>query len=239
MGTIDNPVEYAKTAVEAYRSLYGADLISIILYGSAVSGSGDFDAKRSDINLLIVLASMDIELIAKSSPLQERFNRKRFGIPLFMDKAYIAGSLDSYPMELLDIKQNSLVLFGEDVLSRIAPAHEHLRLQAERELKGKWLHLLKEFSVARKSITRLRQLAGLSLKSFLPVFRSMLTLKNTRVPSTKKELLEEIESVYAIAGKPFRNIAEACSGGNLPELETRFIAYSKAIKSLIDRIENT
>jgi predicted nucleotidyltransferase len=236
MKTIVNPVEYAKIAVEAYRSLYGADLVSVILYGSA-AGS-DFDPGKSDINLLIVLTSMDIELIAKSAALQEKFARRRFGGPIFMDREYIARSLDSYPMEFLDMKECHHLLHGEDVLCSLTPEPEHLRLQVERELKGKWLHLLREFTIVRKSKMRLLRLAGLSLKSFLPVFRALLKLKGAIIPPNRKDLLKEIESVFSITEKPFQNIAEPRSGAPLSELESRFIAYSKAIKKLIDTIEN-
>jgi predicted nucleotidyltransferase len=237
MSIITNPIEYAKSAVEAYRSLYGADLVSIILFGSAAGA--DFDPKKSDINLLIILTMMDIALIAKSAEIQEKLSRRRFAVPLFMDKRYIADSHDSYPMELLDMKQNRHLLFGEDVLACVAPKPEHLRLQVERELKGKWLHLLREFGLARTSKTRLLRLADLSLRSFLPVFRALLTLKGKSIPSKKSDLIDETESVFSIADKPFRRIADAGSAGSMSELETRFVAFSKAIKALIDRIENT
>jgi predicted nucleotidyltransferase len=237
MSTITNPIEYAKSAVEAYRSLYGADLVSVILFGSAAGA--DFDPKKSDINLLVVLTMMDIELIAKSADLQEKLARKRFAAPLFMDKCSIAASRDSYPIELLDMKGNHHLLFGEDVLSCVATEPEHLRLQVERELKGKWLHLLQEFGLARKSKSRLLRLADLSLKSFLPIFRALLTLKGKSVPSNRSDVIDDTETLFSMADNPFRHIADAGSAGSLSELDTRFVAYSKAIKALIDRIETT
>ncbi|MBN1578036.1 MAG: nucleotidyltransferase domain-containing protein [Chitinispirillaceae bacterium] len=236
MKAIVNPIEYAKTAVAAYASLYGSDLVSVILYGSAAGG--DFNPEKSDINLLIVLSSMDPELIAKSAGLQEKFARRRFSRPLFMDKEYIANSYDSYPMEFLDMKEWHRVLFGEDILMSVAPATEHLRLQVERELKGKWLHLVQEFTVARKNRKRLLHLARLSLKSFSPVFRALLKLKAADIPADKKELFAAVESSCSIAGRPLQNIEQSCMAGNTPELEPRFISYVKAIKRIIDTIEN-
>ena len=236
MKAIVNPIEHAKTAVEAYTSLYGADLVSIILYGSAAGG--DFNPEKSDINLLIVLTSMDLELIAKSAAIQAGDARRRFSRPLFMDQDYIAHSCDSYPMEFLEMKGCHRVLYGEDVLLSIAPETEHLRLQVERELKGKWLHLLQEFAFVRKDKKQFLRLIDLSLKAFLPVFRALLKLKGATIPSNRKDVFKDIESAYAVTGRPFQNIAEACSSYKGSDLEPRFIAYANAIKKIIGTIEN-
>jgi predicted nucleotidyltransferase len=236
MKAIVNPVEYAKTAAEAYESLYGADLVSVILYGSAAGG--DFIPEKSDINLLIVLTAMDPELIAKSAGHQAKYARMRFGKPLFIDKNYIARSCDSYPMEFLDMKGCYRVLSGEDVLRSIVTETGHLRLQVERELKGKWLYLLQEFTFARKSKKHLLQLARLSLKAFLPVFRALLKLKGNAIPSSRKDVFKEMESAYSIVERPFQNIAQSCFTGNCSDLEPRFVAYVKAVKTIIDSIDN-
>ncbi len=236
MKEITNPVEYSKTAVESYKSLYGEDLLAVILYGSAAGG--DFNPRKSDINLLVILSSMDLELIAKSSDIQTRLLKQRFSIPLFMDKGYIANSLDSYPVEFLDMKGCYRVLYGEDVLDSISPQKEHLRLQVERELKGKWLHLLQEFPYARKNKKNLLELASLSLKAYAPFFRGLLMLKGEAVPVNRDELLKEIEAAYGISEKPFQKIAKSCIEKDVSELDARFVAYANAVKTIIGVIEN-
>lgn len=236
MKSIVNPIDYAKKAVDEYRSLYGQDLVSIILYGSAAGG--DFDPLKSDINLLIVLTSMDLELISKSADLQIKLFQKRFSKPLFMDKEYIASSCDSYPMEFLDMKEHYVVLAGEDVFSSMYAGMDHLRLQVERELKGKWLHLIDEYTFVCKNNKQLLQLTEISLKAFTPVFRALLKLKGTAIPVRKKELFATVESAYSIEGRPLQIIEEVSNTGNLTELKSKFIGYCKAVKTLIDAIEN-
>ncbi len=235
MKVINNPIEYAKIAVEKYRSFYGADLLSIILYGSAAGG--DFDPKKSDINLLIILSEMDPVLIAGSADIQAKLFRMRFARPLFMDKAYINASCDSYPMEFLDMKGCYNVLFGEDVLATVNPEPEHLRLQIERELKGKWLYLIHEYAVAKKNKKLLMQLTRRSLKALIPVLRALLKLKGASIPYNRKELFLSVESVYSIAGRPFQAVAES-SISKSPRLEQYFIDYMNAVKSLTIAIEN-
>lgn len=236
MKEIVNPVEYAKTAVDEYRKLYGTDCISIILYGSGAGG--DFDRRKSDINLLIILTSMDLALIVKSADIQEKYGRLRFGRPLFLDKEYIAHSHDSYPMEFLDMKGCYRVLFGEDVLSLVVPAMEHLRLQVERELKGKWLHLVHEFTYARKNRKDLSRLVGLSLKAYAPVFRALLFIKDVTVPRNRNDLFNAIEKAYSLAGHPLQNVAESLSGSSLAQLERTFTDYAGAVRKIIDYIDH-
>lgn len=236
MKSILNPVEYSKTALEQYKSLYGNNLVSVILYGSGAGG--DFNSQKSDINLLIILTSMDIELIAKSSDLQSFYLKRRFSVPLFMDKKYIAQSLDSYPIEFLDLKGCYHVLYGEDILASLTIKTPDLRLQIERELKGKWLHLLQEYPYARKNKKHLLELAQISLKSYTPVFRAMMNLKEVKIPLNRNELFKEIESTYGIHDKPFSNILNSFSGENSGEFEKLFISYAKAIETLINIIEN-
>ncbi|MDG5816372.1 nucleotidyltransferase domain-containing protein [Chitinispirillales bacterium ANBcel5] len=237
MKNIVDPVEYSKTAVEPYKSLYGEDLISVILYGSAAGG--DFDPKKSDINLLIVLSSMDVELVAKSSDLQAKLLRQRFSTPFIMDKEYITNSLDSYPIEFLDMKGCYRVIYGEDVLETVSPQKEHLRIQVERELKGKWLHLLQEFPYARKNGKSLLQLTSLSLKAYAPIFRGLLMLKGEKVPFNRNELFKAIESAYEISGTPFQEVAKACSDKDTSRLETQFVNYARAVKTIINAIEKS
>lgn len=236
MKPILNPIEYAQKAVHEYTSLYGSDLVSIILYGSAAGG--DFDPQQSDINLLIVLSSMDIELISKSADIQIKLFQKRFSKPLFMDKEYISTSCDSYPMEFLDMKEHHVVLAGEDVLSSVSPEINDLRLQVERELKGKWLHLIDEFPFACKNQKHLFQLTDISLKAFIPLFRALLKLKGVPIPTARKELFPAVESAYSLDGSPFQAIDNLRKGGNFTELKAKFTDYSRAIKILIDAIEN-
>jgi Nucleotidyltransferase domain. len=231
---IENPVEHANMAASEYKLLYGRDLVSVILYGSAIRG--DFNPEKSDINLLVVLSSMDIGLICRSADIQAKYMRKRFSKPLFMDKEYIISSSDSYPMEFLDIKEHYRVLTGEDVLSTISPEKEHLRLQVERELKGKWLHLIDEYTSSYKNRKQLIRLSAVSLKALAPVFRMLLKLKNHEIPSGKRELLAALEKSYLLNGSPFQNIEKI--GNDDSSLEKKFTDYSRAVKSLIDSIEN-
>jgi len=236
MKKINNPVEHVKPTIEAYRALYGADVISITLYGSAAGE--DFNPSTSDINLLIVLSAMDAELIAQSAALQKKHMRQRINRPLFIDKNYIATSIDSYPIEFFDMKRCYKVLHGEDVLSGITPDKNDLRLQVERELKGKWLHLLQEYPALRDQKKRLSDLMAISLKTFLPVFRALLMLKNVPVPKERSGIFSSIETTFSLDAMALQNVFKTKNASLVHDAHAVYLSYIKAVKKIIDTIEN-
>jgi hypothetical protein len=59
-----NPKEIFPDIIDDYRGLFGDDLISIILYGSA-TGS-DYRPGKSDINFMVVLSENGIEQLEQA-----------------------------------------------------------------------------------------------------------------------------------------------------------------------------
>ncbi len=175
MGTLANPIDLAKQAAADFKACYGGDLVSVIVYGSAAGR--DFDPKKSDINLLVVLSAVTLAMLEMSISIQRKWMKSRFARPLFVDKEYIAGSLDSFPIEFFAMKDSYHVVAGEDVLAGLNIGQSDLRLQVEREIKGKWLHLNLGWLDSRRSPARLRRLLELSIREFSPIFRALMRVK--------------------------------------------------------------
>ena len=68
------------------------------------------------------------------------------------------------------MKQYHQVVFGEDVLSSIEIQPEHLRLQCERELRGKLIHLRQEYLNTGGKSRRIKNLLRFSLPAFVSIF---------------------------------------------------------------------
>ena len=235
MAPIKNPVDLAKLAATEYQTIYGSDLVAGIVYGSAAGA--DFDPEKSDINLLIVLKEMNLESLRKSFSLQEKLHKKRFAQPLIMDAAYIASSLDSFPIEFLNIKLNCKLIFGADLPASWQVRPVDIRLQCERELKGKWLHLMHEWLHVNNNPARQLSLAQISLKDFAAIFRALLFLKGSPVPSNIIELLGAIEQAYSLVGKPLTQVQKTCLTNDKKQISAQFIQYTSAIKTIIDTID--
>jgi hypothetical protein len=235
MKPITDPLALARQAVADYRQCYGNDLVSIILYGSAASG--DFDPARSDINLLIVLSVASVALMEKSLPVQAAWAKKRFPTPLFMDKAYIASSLDSFPVEFLNMKSRYTLLAGEDVLEGLSISGDHLRLQIERELKGKRLHLLQEWLHVRQHRHDARELMDASLRDYSAIFRALLQIRSIPVPADRPALFRAIEQAFGLGDQPFSRMYSALRQWKKKEAETIFYAYAEALMKITDVID--
>jgi predicted nucleotidyltransferase len=235
MSTITDPIAVARRAAEDFKNCYGADLLSVIVYGSAAGGH--FDPKRSDINLLLVLAEMALPMIEKSEKFQAKWMKKRCSRPFFMDKEYINASLDSFPVEFLAMKGSYSVIFGEDVLKDIRIDDRDLQIQVERELRGKWLHLLREWPGAKRNPRLLRSLLHSSMRDFSAIFQALLHLKNQPVLPERKSLFAEVTKNYGLEERALLRTMEAVRSGNKKEMVAVFPAYVRVIKTLIVTID--
>ncbi|HMD67569.1 MAG TPA: hypothetical protein VKF42_01735 [Chitinivibrionales bacterium] len=235
MSKLTNPIELARSAALDFRACYGNDLLSVIVYGSAAGP--DFDPKKSDVNLLVVISAATLPMLETSAACQERWMKKRFSRPLIMDKEYITRSLDSFPIEFLAMKDSYAVVFGEDVLKDISIRNEDLRLQIEREIKGKWLHLARGWLASRRNPARLRRLMQISLKDFSPIFKGMLHVKSLPIPKDRKSLFAAVAKAYGIDDLSLEKALEAARRGGKDEMTGAFPAYANAIKSLANSID--
>ena len=210
MKTITNPINLARPAADDYVKCYGPEL---------------------------VLSSMTLQMLEKSRYIQETWMKKRFSRPLFMDKEYIANSLDSFPIEFLSMKERYIVIFGEDVLKDLPIDAKYVRLQAERELKGKWLHLMQEWPSVKKHPKRLSGLIRVSMGDFSVIFRSLLYLKGLPIPPERMALFAAISSAFGLENRPLERTLEAFRSGNGKAMAAIFPDYSKAIRILSKSID--
>ncbi len=103
--------------VEAARAAFGADLRSVILYGSAAEGRL---RATSDVNLLFVLHRFDA---ASANEFREPF---RFGhaavnsTGMFVLDSELADAGEAFAQKFADIVRRHVVLFGEDLVSSLA-----------------------------------------------------------------------------------------------------------------------
>ena len=67
-----------------YQQAFRNDLISLMLYGSAASGS--WVKGKSDINILVVLTPEGMERLEDGFPLVEKWRKRDVTVPLVMTK---------------------------------------------------------------------------------------------------------------------------------------------------------
>jgi predicted nucleotidyltransferase len=99
------------TFLEAARQAFGDDLVSIVLYGSAVEGRL---RPTSDVNLLIVLAAFDP---IKANALRGPFSVAQAAIRLtamLLLNSEVRPAVESFAQKFSDILRRRRVLYGPD-----------------------------------------------------------------------------------------------------------------------------
>jgi predicted nucleotidyltransferase len=192
--------------VSDYKNLFSDDLISIILYGSAAGH--DYRPGKSDLNFMIVLSDNGIDNIDKALPIIKKWRKKHVAIPLFLTKEYIRTSLDVFPIEYINFQQAHLLVFGENILEGLVFEVEHVRLQCEREIKGKLLLLRQAFLETEGKERGLKTVINESLVALLAIFEALLYLKQIDIPKRKHSLIQTMAREFDISAELFEKLLD-------------------------------
>jgi len=223
----------ARLVAEDYRNAFGDDLVSVILYGSSVTK--EYDPNKSDLNFLIVLSEEGIERLHLAHELVATWGKKKVSTPLFLTKDYMTSSLDTFPIEFLNIKRNYQLIAGEDVLEGISFKRNFIRMQCERELKGKLLLLRERYVETRGKHKVLKELISASLPTFIFVFKGLLYLLGKEIPETKRETVSLLSKELHLDKVLFATLLQIETGTlKVPhqEINDLFKRYLKEIRRL-------
>jgi predicted nucleotidyltransferase len=170
----------------------GDNLKSVILYGS--HASGEHSQKNSDYNLLVVFDKVKFSELDQLKKQLKKWVRQDNPVPVLFEKSQFTESVDVFPIEFLDMKDNHKILYGEDPFVDMKVNDKHLRHEIEFELRGKLLKLKQGYMMA-DSNSDVRRLMIRSLSTFLVLFKHVLRLYG-QVPPMKR-----IDALNALADK--------------------------------------
>ena len=166
------PMEMVDEFVKRVRQAGGANVESVILFGSA--SAGNFHEGLSNVNLLCVLRDSSFKSLQALAPVAKWWDKQNQPPLQCMTRQEIERSTDVFTIELLDMKQHHRVLFGEEILSGLQIPMDLHRVQVEYELREKLLLLRQHVGVASDNESRLWELLLRSVPSFSTLFRHAL-----------------------------------------------------------------
>jgi predicted nucleotidyltransferase len=226
--------------IDDLKSTHGANLASVILYGSAAAG--DFVANASDYNLLVALHEIrPRDLRAAQAPMRE-WQRLGHPVPVYFTVSELKHAADVFPIEFHQMEKARLVLYGKDVLADLNISDEFLRHQTEYELRSKLIQLRRMYIPASVSVESLIDLMRESLASFASLFRAVLLLHGVASAVTKQEIVAATVKHLNINPEPFDSIfalRENASAKTLDEVSANklFSAYMREIEKVIDSVD--
>jgi hypothetical protein len=133
-------------------------------------------------------------------------------MPLLMELGEWRRAADVFSIELADMSDAHVPLLGDDPVAHHEPQSELLRLQAERELRGKLLHLHAGMLLAADDGARLGQLFIRALPSFITYMRVVLRLAGRDVPQESRQVIGEAATLVGIEGAEFMRVLRARTG---------------------------
>jgi len=223
----------AELVAADYKAAFGDALVSVILYGSGVTR--EYDPKKSDLNFLVVLSEEGMEQLHLAHELVAKWRKTKVSTPLFLTRAYIESSLDTFPIEFLNIKRNHKLISGEDVLEGIFFKKKFIRMQCEREIKGKLLLLRERYVETRGKVKILKELISASVPTFIFVFKGLLYLLDKEIPETRQETVSVLAQELDLDEKLFLSLLRIEAGALKPspeEIAALFKNYLQQIRTL-------
>ena len=143
--------------------------------------------------------------------------------------------MDTFPIEFLNMKRNYKLISGEDLLEKLTFKKEFIRMQCERELKGKLLLLRERYVETGGKAKDLRELISASVHTFIFVFRGLLYLLDKEVPATKRETVIILARELDLDEELFLALLQIGAGTlkrSQPETDEIFKRYMKQIRGL-------
>ena len=186
------------------RELAGDNAKTLTLFGAIAAGT--FDAARHTVRNVLLMDKVDLAVLRRIAENGAKLGKARISAPLIMTTKYIKASLDTFPLELIEIQQMHLTVFGDDPFEGLTFDVEHVRLQCEREFKSMLIGLRQGLLAAAG---RDKVLGAVELdvgEGLLRAMRGTLWAKGIKEAKNSSEVVTEMEK---ITGKKLPGIRTA------------------------------
>jgi predicted nucleotidyltransferase len=224
--------------VRRLKEFAGANLESVILFGSAARG--DFRAEHSDVNVACILHSLNVEELGRLAHVVKWwcFEQKEPS-PLFFTRDELKHAADVFAIEILDMKHGRRVLYGADVVAEIeVPMNLH-RVQIEHDLRTTLLKLRQHYLRAPGNSKELAPVLRKSFSSVLTLLRHVVIAFGEEPPVAAHDIVARAASLTGsdmAAFGPLQKLRE--TGEFHGEIVPVYGAYLKALEKTVDTLEH-
>jgi predicted nucleotidyltransferase len=184
------PEKQINDFISRMREQAGANLQSVILYGSAATG--EFHPDFSNVNLLCVLRESSFSVLTSIAPVVKWWTKQKHHAPMILTQEEIVRSADVFSIEMLDIKRRHRVLFGDDVLSQLQVPMQLHRAQVEYELREKLILLRQHLMSSADNEKQMWDLLLRSFSSFATLFRHALIALGDDEHKSKRDTIQAL-----------------------------------------------
>lgn len=212
------------------------DGYSAVLYGSAARG--DWDPGRSNVNLLLVVPSLDPPRLRALGPAFTAWQKTTPEPPLLLTGEEWRDAADAFPIEITDMRAAYAVLRGPDPLAMVDVAPADLRRALERELRGKLLRLRQGYVVLAADAEGLARLAGSSMSTILVLGRALLTLVGRSAPAEPLALATAVAALVGLDGEALAAVVRHRQDQKRRYPAAEFEGYLAAVERMADYVDH-
>ena len=139
---------------------------------------------------IIILSEDPQPFFEQMEPLTRFCEKNKLPMPLIVTRNFIKYSLDSYPLEFINICSDYINVFDrEDVLKNLEYDVRDIRLQMEREFKSKWLHTRLAILENQRHSKAVHDVMHRSLEAILPILKGLFFMNNNMpIPKLPEEV---------------------------------------------------
>jgi len=232
------PTDLIDEFVRRLREAGGANVESVILFGSAATG--DYHPGLSNLNVLCILGDSSFRSLQTLAPEAKWWDKQKQPPPLCMTRLELDRSTDVFTIELLDMKQHHRVLFGADVLRGLQIPMDLHRVQVEYELREKLILLRQHILIADGNDSKLWDLMLRSVASFSTLFRHALIALGDSSKSTRREAVQALSQRLGFDPSAVLQVLEARENKvdrgkvNVADLAGRYLAAVERVTAAVD-----
>lgn len=217
----------------------GDNILSIFVYGSAAGIN--YHHGISNINVAVVLKNLDFSALNEGRHVVKWGHKHKIATPLFLTREYLLNSLDVFPIEYSEMKQQHRVVYGEDIFDALEIPTADIRLLCEQQVKGKLLRLRQAYLEIGPQGGVLKKLLQAALNDLVPAFRQLLILKDQHPSNLKEDMFEQLAKEFSLDVHPFLSINQDKHQRSLmaaDHVEAHFQNFLVQLENLSARIDS-
>jgi len=207
------------------RESTGQGGLSLTLIGRVLSGG--FQPNTHNVQSVLVLDRIDFVVMARLAEQGPRYGKTGIAAPLLMTPKHIETSLDSFPLELLEIQQRHSTLWGEDPFGSLTFDATHVRLECERELKRFLIGLRQGVLSAAGRASAMDAVVRDIGEGILRACRGLLWIKGATGFEPDDKVVGKLETII---GRSFPSLCIVAASGSISSM--------KDVESLYREIEH-
>lgn len=217
--------------VRLVRDVFVQEAQSLTLFGPVVTGG--FDPATQTARSALVVQRVVLPTLRRLADHGARLGKTGIAAPLIVTPKYIRASLDTFPLELIEIQQQGATVFGDDLFAGLTFEDAHVRLQCERELKRALISLRQGLLATAGRERHVPALHREAADQLLRTIRGLLWLKGRRAFVPTAGVVNETEAITGRNLPGLRAALDSSAGAGWKQFDNLY-ADVEALMEFVD-----